>query len=82
MLKWFCGADEGAAPCEFIIAALFRCCFMGMAGADAWVDVGWWLSLAGECAIPLLDCPPGDPTLELGEVNVRSSMNMLSESAV
>lgn len=63
------------------IAALSRCCFMGIAGADACTDVGK-LSLPGEWAIPELDCPHGEPTIDEGEVKVSSSMNMDSVSGV
>lgn len=38
------------------------------------------LSLLGECAIPQLDTPPGEPTIDEGEVKVRSSINMESDS--
>ena len=44
-----------------------------MAEAEACEEVGW-LSLAGECPIPLLS--PGEPTIDEGDVNVRSSINI------
>ena len=82
-MKWFWGADEGAEPCTFIITARSRCCcFIGMDGAEACVDVRWWLSLAGEWPTPLLDCAPDESTMDAGEVSVKSSMNILLGSAV
>lgn len=76
--KWFWGADAGA-PCPIIImAARSFSRFMGIAEADACAEVK--VSLEGECPKALLSM--GEPTIEDGEVKVRSSMNILSGSVV
>ena len=74
MSKWFCGADAGA-PCAFIRTTLSRSCFIGIAEAEAWDEVGRW-SLAGDRS------SRGDPTSDEGEANVRSSMKVVSRPCV
>lgn len=54
---------------------------MGIAGADACPKVGR-LSLPGEWPIPAFDWASGEPTIDEGDVKVRSSINMLSVSGV
>lgn len=53
--------------------------FIGIADAVACDEV-LRFSLLGECAIPQLESPLGDPTIDDGDVNVRSSINMQSDS--
>jgi MoaA/NifB/PqqE/SkfB family radical SAM enzyme len=49
---------------------------MGIAEAEACAEVG-----GGRLSLAAGDRPsPGEPTIELGDVNVRSSMNILSLS--
>lgn len=53
--------------------------FIGIADAVACDEV-LRFSLLGECAIPQLESPLGDPTIDDGDVNVRSSINIQSDS--
>lgn len=53
--------------------------FIGIADAVACKEV-LRFSLLGEWAIPQLESPLGDPTIDDGDVNVRSSINMQSDS--
>lgn len=55
--------------------------FIGIADAVACEEVlRLRFSLLGECAIPQLESPLGEPTIDDGDVNVRSSINMQSGS--
>lgn len=53
--------------------------FIGIADAVACDEV-LRFSLLGECATPQLESPLGEPTIDDGDVNVRSSINMQSDS--
>lgn len=53
--------------------------FIGIADAVACEEV-LRFSLLGEWAIPQLESPLGDPTIDDGDVNVRSSINIQSDS--